>query len=85
MYAIVRLREVRAMAGDDRLERRISAVLAMDVFGYTRLMGADESGTFVRWQQKLRELIQPQVAAAHGRVFKTMGDGLPQSLWRCRG
>ena len=64
------------MAGEDRLERRISAVLAMDVSGYTRLMGLDEAGTFVRWQQKLRELIEPQVAAAQGRVFKTMGDGV---------
>ena len=56
--------------------RRLTAILAADVAGYSRLMGADEEGTHQRLQAHLRELIDPKIAAHHGRLVKTTGDGL---------
>jgi class 3 adenylate cyclase len=55
--------------------RRLTAILAADVAGYSRLMGADEEGTHERLKAHLRELIEPKVAAHHGRVEKNIGDG----------
>ncbi len=57
------------------LERRISAILALDIAGYTRLMGDDEVGTFRRAQDKLTNVIGPHLERAGGRLFKTTGDG----------
>jgi len=57
-------------------ERRLAAVLAADVVGYSRLMGADEIGTLRALQAHRRELIDPKIAAHHGRIVKTTGDGL---------
>src|SRR5438309_4504168 len=62
------------MAGG-RVERRLAAVLAADVAGYSRLMGADEVGTLAALKAHRRELIDPAVAAHHGRIVKTTGDG----------
>jgi adenylate cyclase len=56
--------------------RRLTAILAADVAGYSRLMGADEEGTHARLQAHLRELIDPKIAEHHGRVVKNTGDGL---------
>jgi len=56
--------------------RRLAAILAADVAGYSRLIGADEQGTLTRLKAIRRELIDPQIAAHHGRVVKTTGDGL---------
>ena len=56
--------------------RRLTAILAADVAGYSRLMGADEEGTHERLQAHLRELIDPKIAEHRGRVVKNTGDGL---------
>jgi len=55
--------------------RRLTAILAADVVGYSRLMGADEEGTHQRLQAHLRELIDPKIAEHRGRVVKNTGDG----------
>jgi adenylate cyclase len=55
--------------------RRMAVVLAADVVGYSRLMGADEAGTLARLKAHRRELIDPTVEACHGRIVKLMGDG----------
>ena len=55
--------------------RRLTAILAADVAGYSRLMGADEEGTHARLQGHLRELIEPNIAEHRGRVVKNTGDG----------
>jgi TolB-like protein/class 3 adenylate cyclase len=55
--------------------RRLTAILAADVAGYSRLMGADEEGTHERLQSHLRELIDPKIAEHRGRVVKNTGDG----------
>jgi class 3 adenylate cyclase len=55
--------------------RRLAAILAADVAGYSRLMGADEEGTHERVQAHLRELIEPKIAGRRGRIVKNTGDG----------
>jgi adenylate cyclase len=56
--------------------RRLTAVLAADVAGYSRLMGADEEGTLARLKTLRRELSDPKIKEHHGRIVKTTGDGL---------
>jgi TolB-like protein/class 3 adenylate cyclase len=56
--------------------RRLAAILAADVAGYSRLMGADEEGTHERLKALRRELVDPKIAEHHGRIVKTTGDGL---------
>jgi adenylate cyclase len=56
-------------------QRRLAAILAADVVGYSRLMGEDESGTLARLKAHRRELIEPAIAACGGRTVKLMGDG----------
>jgi adenylate cyclase len=56
--------------------RRLAAILAADVAGYSRLMGADEEGTLERLKSMRRELLDPKIAEHRGRVVKTTGDGL---------
>jgi adenylate cyclase len=56
--------------------RRLAAILAADVAGYSRLVGQDEEGTIARLQAVRRELIDPTIAKHHGRIFKTTGDGM---------
>ena len=63
------------MSGE-RAERRLAAILAADIAGYSRLMGADEEGTLTRLKAHRRELIDPKIAAHRGRLVKTTGDGL---------
>jgi class 3 adenylate cyclase/TolB-like protein len=58
------------------LERKLLAILASDVVGYSRLMEKDEAGTFERLRAHRQELFEPEIAKHHGRVFKLMGDGL---------
>ena len=60
----------------ERVERRLAAVLAADVAGYSRLMGADEVGTLQALKTHRRELIDPSIAAFKGRIVKTTGDGI---------
>src|SRR5437870_3205207 len=59
-----------------RVERKLAAILAADVVGYSRLMGADEEGTLARLKAHRRELIDPKIAEHRGRIVKTTGDGL---------
>ena len=56
--------------------RRLAAILAADVAGYSRLMGADEEGTVARLKAIRAELVDPAIAAHNGRIVKTTGDGL---------
>jgi adenylate cyclase len=56
--------------------RRLAAVLAADVAGYSRLMGADEDGTLARLNAHRRQLIDPKISEHRGRIVKTTGDGL---------
>jgi TolB-like protein len=58
------------------LERRLTAILAADVVGYSRLMGADEAGTLARLKALHKELVRPKIAERKGRIVKLMGDGL---------
>ena len=60
----------------DRVQRRLAAILAADMVGYSRLMGVDEEGTIARQKAHRAELIDPEIAAHGGRIVKTMGDGL---------
>jgi adenylate cyclase len=58
------------------LERRLTAILAADVVGYSRLMGEDETGTLERLKSLRKELVQPKITERKGRIVKLMGDGL---------
>ena len=58
------------------MERRLAAILAADVVGYSALMERDEAGTFARLQAGRKELFEPEIERHHGRIFKLMGDGL---------
>jgi adenylate cyclase len=59
-----------------RVERRLAAILAADVAGYSRLMGEDEEGTLARLKAIRRELADPKIKEHRGRIVKTTGDGL---------
>jgi len=61
---------------NERVERRLTAIFAADVVGYSRLMGADEVGTLNALKALRREFANPVIAAHHGRVVKTTGDGI---------
>jgi adenylate cyclase len=63
-------------AGQARVERRLAAILAADVAGYSRLIEADEEGTLSRLKALRAEVIDPKIAAHRGRIVKTTGDGL---------
>ena len=58
------------------MERRLAAILAADVVGYSRLMGEDETGTLERLKSLRKELVQPKITERKGRIVKLMGDGL---------
>jgi adenylate cyclase len=60
----------------ERVERRLAAVLAADVAGYSRLMGADEEGTLARLKAVRKALVDPAMASHRGRIVKTTGDGM---------
>ena len=59
----------------DELPRRLAAILAADIAGYSRLMGHDEEGTHARIKRQRRELIEPTIAEHHGKLIKYTGDG----------
>ena len=61
---------------EKRAERRLAAILAADVVGYSRLMGEDEEGTLNALNAHLTELIEPRITEYTGRIVKTTGDGL---------
>ena len=60
----------------ERIERRLTAILAVDVAGYSRLTGLDEEGTHVQLQDHLCALVDPKIAEHRGRVVKNTGDGM---------
>src|SRR5690348_5832044 len=57
-------------------QRRLAAILAADVVGYSRMMQADEAGTLAALKSRRMEILQPLVSKHHGRVVKVMGDGV---------
>ena len=61
---------------EQRVERRLAAIVATDVVGYSRLMEVDEAGTLARLKTIRMELIDPSIEKCKGRIFKTIGDGL---------
>src|SRR5215831_17254245 len=61
---------------EQRVERRLAAILAADVAGYSRLMGADEEGTLARLNAHRREFLEPTIAEHRGRIVKRTGDGI---------
>ncbi len=58
------------------MERRLAAILATDVVGYSRLIGADEEGTIAALKALRSDIIDPKLAEHHGRIVKLMGDGM---------
>jgi adenylate cyclase len=80
-----------AALATERVERKLAAILAADIAGYSRLMGADEEGTLARLKAHRRELIDPKIAEHRGRIVKTTGDGMlvefasPVEAVRCAG
>jgi class 3 adenylate cyclase len=61
---------------EERVERRLAAILAADVAGYSRLMGIDEEGTLADLKGHLRAVVDPMITEHRGRIVKTTGDGL---------
>ena len=57
------------------MERRLAAILAVDVVGFSRLMECDEAGTLAMLKSRCAEIVQPMVSKHHGRGIKVMGDG----------
>src|SRR3981081_618775 len=66
----------RCVLSDERVERRLAAILAADVAGYSRLMGANEEGTLAQLKSIRRALVDPTFAMHRGRIVKTTGDGM---------
>ena len=60
---------------EERVNRKLAAILAADVVGYSRLMGADEEGTLSALKQHRQSVFDPAVAAHNGRIVKLIGDG----------
>src|SRR5208282_5648558 len=67
---------VRQPMSEERVERRLAAIIAADVAGYSRLMGADEEGTLAAIKAIRRELGDPKIGEHRGRIVKTTGDGM---------
>ena len=60
----------------EREQRKLSAIMSLDMVGYSRMIELDESGTLSRYREITEQVILPSVAAHHGRIFKTIGDGI---------
>jgi hypothetical protein len=60
----------------ERVARRLTAVLAADVAGYSRLVGNDEEGTLAQWKAHWHALIEPNIKEYHGRIVRVTGDGV---------
>src|SRR5262245_37204869 len=61
---------------EERVQRRLAAILAADVVGYSRLMEADEAGTLAALKARRKEVLEPLVAKHLGGIFKVTGDGV---------
>jgi len=68
--------EPGCVVSSERVERRLAAVLAADVAGYSRLMGRDEEGTLAQLKSFRKALVDPAIAEHRGRIVKTTGDGM---------
>src|SRR5215831_3368586 len=66
----------RSTLSGERVERRLAAILAADVAGYSRLMGLDEEGTLAALKGHRRAVVDPKIAKHRGRIVKTTGDGM---------
>src|SRR5712691_10476677 len=75
-YHVRSERQRRIALASERVERRLTAILAADVVGYSRLTGIDEEGTHVQLKDCLRAVFHPSIAEHRGRVVKTTGDGM---------
>ncbi len=64
------------MVVEQHVERRLAAILAADVAGYSRLTGADEEGTLARLRALRKDVVDPTIVAHHGHIVKTTGDGM---------
>src|SRR6202042_2054553 len=67
--------KAEAAMPEERVNRKLAAILAADVVGYSRLMGADEEGTLSALKQHRQSVFDPAVAAHNGRIVKLIGDG----------
>ncbi|HEX6094554.1 MAG TPA: adenylate/guanylate cyclase domain-containing protein, partial [Dongiaceae bacterium] len=56
------------------MQRKLAAILAADVVGYSRLMSEDEAGTLAALRARRKDVLEPAVAQRYGRIFKVMGD-----------
>src|SRR6476646_3031903 len=65
-----------AILAGERVERRLAAVLAADVAGYSRIMGSDEEGTLARLKAVRKAIVDPVITSHRGRIVKTTGDGM---------
>jgi TolB-like protein/class 3 adenylate cyclase len=66
----------RCVLSEERVERRLAAILAADIAGYSRLMGANEEGTLAQLKSIRKALVDPAIAAHRGHIVKTTGDGM---------
>src|ERR1700735_1234450 len=68
--------KAKAAMAEERVNRKLAAILAADVAGYSRLMGVDEEGTLAALKNLRKSLIDPKIAEHRGRIVKTTGDGI---------
>src|SRR5690349_4130293 len=61
---------------EERVDRRLAAILAADISGYSRLMGTDDEGTLRQLKIHRKELVDPKITEHRGRIVKTTGDGI---------
>ena len=61
---------------EDRVDRRLAAIMAGDIAGYSRLMGLDDEGTLRQLKSHRKELVDPKITEHRGRIVKTTGDGM---------
>jgi adenylate cyclase len=75
-FAALRRVDQRYQMPEERAQRRLAAILAADVIGYSRLMQLDEAGTLAALKTRRRSVLQPAIARHRGRIVKVMGDGV---------
>src|SRR5215204_7368446 len=73
---VVRSQEALAHMAKERIQRRLAAILAADVVGYSRLMEQDEASTLTELKARRKEVLEPLVTRHQGRIFKEIGDGM---------
>ena len=73
---VMRVWEGTADMVEERIQRRLAAILAADVVGYSRLMGQDEAGTLAHIKTPQADLVHPRIAEDGGRIVKIIGDGV---------